>query len=244
MAPVAKTPGVRGPESGAASEPSERAGAAAARPRRAAARPRVYLAAVVDDSARRQGRPVVTTHAAIEQAAFRLFAERGFEGTTLDAIADEVGVGRRTLFRYYRSKNDIPWGRFDLTLARFRHLLADAPADEPLWRGVHRAVRAFNEFPPAADPTHVDRMRLILRTPALQAHSVLRYAEWRQVIAEHVAARTGTRPGDLLPQTVGQVSLALALAAYDVWLDDPARSLPDLVDAAMLTLRAHLDPGA
>src|SRR5262245_3567476 len=58
------------------------------------------------------GRPVVTSHAAIEEAAFRLFGERGFEGTTLDAIAREVGIGRRTLFRYFASKNDIPWGQF------------------------------------------------------------------------------------------------------------------------------------
>jgi len=54
------------------------------------------------------GRPEATSHAAIEQAAFRLFGDSGFDATTLDAIAAEVGVGRRTLFRYYASKNDIP----------------------------------------------------------------------------------------------------------------------------------------
>ena len=67
-----------------------------------------------------RGRPVATTHGEIEQAAFRLFAERGFERTTLDAIATETGIGRRTLFRYFESKNDIPWGRFDRTLDGFR----------------------------------------------------------------------------------------------------------------------------
>ncbi|CUR56267.1 Transcriptional regulator, TetR family [metagenome] len=186
-----------------------------------------------------QGRPVATNHSAIEEAAFRLFAERGFEGTTLDAIAAEVGVGRRTLFRYFDSKNDIPWGRFDLTLAAFRDLL-DSLDHLPIAEAVHRGVRAFNDFPPDASPHHADRMRLILETPTLQAHSVLRYAEWRAVIAAYVARRTGGEPTDLMPQTVGQVSLALALSAYTIWLEDTSSSLLELIDAAMAALRAHL----
>ena len=48
-----------------------------------------------------RGRPEVTTHAEIEQAAFMLFAQRGYAQTTLEAIAAEVGIGRRTLFRYF-----------------------------------------------------------------------------------------------------------------------------------------------
>jgi mycofactocin system transcriptional regulator len=188
-----------------------------------------------------RGRPGATSHAEIERVAFRLFAERGFAGTTLDAIATEVGVGRRTLFRYYRSKNDIPWGQFDRTLAGFRRILDEQPTDLPLHRAVHRAVVEFNRFPGDARPSHRERMRLILTTPELQAHSVLRYAEWRRVIAEHVAGRTAASPDDLLPRTVAQVSLALALAAYETWLDDPTVPLTELVDAAMSGLRSYLD---
>lgn len=183
---------------------------------------------------RSAGRPEATSHAEIERAAFRLFAERGFEQTTLDAIAAEVGVSRRTLFRYYRSKNDIPWGQFDLTLDHFRVLLDQQPTELPLWEAVHRAVRSFNEFPADAEPPHVERMRLILHTPALQSHSVLRYAQWRDAIAEHVAMRLDLAPTDQLPTLVGHVSLALAHAAYDAWLADPSASLPDLVSAQMV----------
>lgn len=116
----------------------------------------------------------MTSHAAIE-----LFNERGFEATTLEAIAQKVGVGRRTLFRYHRSKNDIPWGQFDRTLDEFRKLLAATPAHVPLLEAVGRGVVGFNRFAPEASPSHLERMRLILETPALQDHSVLRYAEWR-----------------------------------------------------------------
>jgi mycofactocin system transcriptional regulator len=198
----------------------------------------------IDGTARRgAGRPEVTSHAEIEAAAFRLFAERSFEQTTLDAIADEVGVSRRTLFNYYPSKNDIPWGQFDLTLDHFRTLLHDQPDDVPVWVAVHRAVRAFNEFPDDAQPPHVDRMRLILHTPALQSHSVLRYADWRRVIEEYVAERLDLAPGDVLPLLVGHVSLALAHAAYDRWLTDPSASLPDLVEEQMTALRDYLATG-
>lgn len=188
------------------------------------------------------GRPGVTSHAAIERVAFELFAERGFEATTLDDIAREVGVGKRTLFRYFASKNDIPWGQFDATLTAFRAILVGMPHDLPLHAAVHRAVVAFNDFPTDASPSHRDRMRLILQTPALQAHSALRYQDWRHVIAEYVAERTGTLPQGVHAQTVAHVSLAIALTAYDIWLADPASSLPHILDDSMAALIEHLPP--
>ena len=192
-----------------------------------------------------RGRPEATSHAAIEQAAFTLFAERGFARTTLDAIAEAVGVSRRTLFRYYQSKNDIPWGQFDRTLDHFRELLADQPDDLPVHQAIHRAVVEFNRFPADAHPPHRERMRLILTTPELQAHSVLRYAEWRQVIAEDVARRTRTHATDLVPQVAGHVSLAISLSAYEHWLAQASAGDEDrltIIDDAMSGLGAYLAP--
>jgi TetR/AcrR family transcriptional regulator, regulator of mycofactocin system len=197
---------------------------------------------VTEQAVRRgtRGRPEATTHAEIEQAAFALFRERGFARTTLEAIAEEVGVGRRTLFRYYQSKNDIPWGQFDRTLAGFRELLDGQPEDIPLHEAVHRAVVEFNHFPADAHPPHRERMALILTTPELQAHSVLRYGDWRRVIAEYVARRLDVRPDDLVPKLVGHVSLALALTAYEVWLADPGADLLAVLDEGMSELSSYL----
>lgn len=190
-----------------------------------------------------RGRPEVTSHAQIEQAAFTLFAQRGFARTTLQAIAEEVGVSRRTLFRYYQSKNDIPWGQFDRTLDHFRALLAGQGTDLPVHEAVHRAVVEFNRFPADAHPPHRERMRLILTTPELQAHSVLRYAEWREVIAAYVADRIGARPDDLVPQVAGHVSLAISLSAYEHWLTDTGASdLLEVLDHAMVGLKSYLKP--
>jgi hypothetical protein len=78
------------------------------------------------------------------------------------------------------------------------------------------------------------------RGVALQAHSALRYTEWRAVIADYVAARRGLDPDDLRPRTVAHVSLALALSAYDQWLKLPDASSGALLDQAMAALVAHL----
>lgn len=187
-----------------------------------------------------RGRPEATSHAEIEQAAFALFRARGFARTTLDVIATEVGVGRRTLFRYYQSKNDIPWGQFDRTLAGFRDILDSQPEDLPLHRAVHNAVVEFNRFPADARPPHRERMALILTTPELQAHSVLRYGDWRRVIAEYVGRRLGVPPDDLVPRLVGHVSLALALTAYEVWLADSGANLLAVLDEGMSELSSYV----
>ncbi len=186
------------------------------------------------------GRRPATDLGAIERAAFRLFAVRGFEETTVDAIAEAAGIGRRTLFRYYPSKNDIPWGQFEAGLAHLRAFLRATPLDIPVHRAVHQAVLDFNHLDEAAIPQHRERMRLLLTTPALQAHSALKYAAWRAVIADYTAERYGLSPHDLLPRTIGHVSLGMALSAYEQWLDTEDASLPTLLDAALTGLRHYL----
>lgn len=194
-----------------------------------------------DRSGAGAGRPESTSHAAIEQAAFELFSQHGFDGTTLDQIASAVGVNRRTLFRYYPSKADIPWGRFDQTLAEFDRMLRELPTDWPIDRAVLEGIVRFNDVPDDARPSHRSRMRLILDTPALQAHSALRYAQWRQVIAGFVAERRGTSPDALLPQVAGYAALGVALAAYEQWMRDETCELSDVLRRSMDELRAALE---
>jgi len=185
------------------------------------------------------GRPVVTSHSEIERVAFKLFAEKGFVGTTLDDIACVVGIGRRTLLRYYRSKNDIPWGQFDDTLDGFRDILHSFD-DRPLHEAVHLAVIEFNRFPEEAMAEHRTRMRLILTTPELQAHSVLRYADWRALIAEYVGNRTNSDPSALLPQMASHVALALSMAGYGEWLAHEDADLTTVLERTLSTLRDYL----
>ena len=184
------------------------------------------------------GRRRVTSRAELEQAAFALFAARGFDATTVDEIAAAAGIGRRTFFRYFPSKNDIPWGTFELELERMRVRLKACPPEVPLMDAIRLALIDFNRVAPGQVPLHRRRMELILGVPALFAHSTLRFTAWRQVIAEFVAERTGHRADDLAPQAIAHAILGVSVAAYERWLDDPAADLGLLLDEAMRQLGA------
>lgn len=184
----------------------------------------------------KQGRPAVTSREELELVALELFAERGFDSTTVDEVAEAAGIGRRTFFRYFASKNDVVWGDFEAALEHFRAELATIPADVPLMDGLREAVIAFNALPEGAEAQHRVRMAMVLHTPALQAHSTLRYAGWRAVVAEHVAQRRGQDPADFGPQLLAHQCLASCVAAYEEWLSSPEASLPRLLDEAFRSL--------
>jgi TetR/AcrR family transcriptional regulator, regulator of mycofactocin system len=188
--------------------------------------------------ARRAGRRPSTSRQELERLALELFATRGFDEASVDDIAAAAGIGRRTFFRYYPSKNDVVWGDFEHELDRMRQWLADCPAQVSLMDAIRGAVVAFNSYDPVTEASHRHRMSLILNTPALQAHSTLRYAEWRAVVAEFAARRLGQGPNDFLPRVIGYASLAAAIAAYEQWLLDEDSSLVALLDAAFRELSA------
>jgi mycofactocin system transcriptional regulator len=161
-----------------------------------------------------------------------LFATRGFENTTMDDLANALGIGRRTLFRYFPSKNDIVWGNFDAVLGRLRHHLDESPADEALVDSLTRAVVLSNRYePPELDELRI-RMTLITTVPALQAHSMVRYAAWRGVVADFAAQRLGQQPDDLVPLTMGHAALGMSMAAFVRWVENPTDDLENNLRAA------------
>ena len=178
----------------------------------------------------------MTSRAELERRALELFTARGFDATTVDDVAAAAGIGRRTFFRYFASKNDAVWGDFDHGLADLRAQLAGADPQQPLLEALREAVLAFNRFDPAEVPWHRERMALILTVTALQAHSTLRYAAWREVVADFAARRLGEPSHALLPQLVAHLCLGAALTAYEQWLADPGAELEPLLDQALAGL--------
>jgi mycofactocin system transcriptional regulator len=195
---------------------------------------------VAGDVQPRVGRRRSTTQDHITDVALDLFARRGFDEVSVDDVAQAAGIARRTLFRYYSSKNAIPWGDFDAYLDHMRDLLDAMPTDVPVSEALRSALLAFNSFDEAETAIHRKRMRLILETAALQAYSMTMYAGWRAVVAAFVARRVGGKAEDLMPQTVAWTMLGVALSAYGHWLADESRSLAQSLSDAFDTVSVGL----
>ncbi|MCV7260637.1 mycofactocin system transcriptional regulator [Mycobacterium shimoidei] len=189
----------------------------------------------------RVGRRRSTTPQHITDVALDLFASRGFAEVSVDDVAQAAGIARRTVFRYYASKNAIPWGDFDAHLQHLRELLDQLDPNMPLGKALRAALLAFNTFDESETLRHRQRMRVILQTAELQAYSMTMYAGWREVIAEFVARRTSTKLEDLLPQTVAWMMLGVALSAYEHWLDDDSVSLQQALGNAFDVVGGGLD---
>jgi mycofactocin system transcriptional regulator len=191
-----------------------------------------------------RGRPPSTTADEVSRVAFELFARQGFDETTMDDVAAALGVGRRTVFRYFASKNDLVWGDFDSVLRRLQDELDATDPRAPLTTALRDAVVASNSYPTELLPELRLRLTMITTVPALQAHSMLRYAEWREVVARFAARRLRRDPGHLVPQAIGHAALAASTSAFTHWVHHPDKDLRKLLRRSYDLLAAGFEEPA
>lgn len=91
-------------------------------------------AAVTQPSLRE--RKKVATRQAIRRAAYRLFAEQGYDATPVDRIAAEADVSPSTVFRYFPTKEDI------VLTDEFDDVMAEALRNRPVAESPLEALRA------------------------------------------------------------------------------------------------------
>ena len=87
------------------------------------------------------------TKAAIIDAALALFTERGFDATTMRAIAESAGVSLGNAYYYFRSKDELVQGFYDRTAVEHGERLPAvldgvvvAAVGVSLWRHQHPAA--------------------------------------------------------------------------------------------------------
>ena len=174
--------------------------------------------------------------------SLRLFSEVGFEDTTVERIAVEAGVSRRTFFRYFDSKADVLWHAFDGEVRALRAAFLAVPAELPLMDAIRQVVVGANRYRAEDVPELRTRMNLIGSIPALQASAAHHYDAWERAVTDFAAARLGQSPDSLYPLTIGRATLAACRSAYDCWVDRADADLTVYLDQALRALAAGFDP--
>ena len=192
----------------------------------------------------RRGRPRATSRHELQAIALRLFADNGFENTTIEQIAAEAGVSERTFFRYFTTKASVLWADFDTEVATIRAALAVVPDDVPMMDAIRGAVVAANHYHAEDVPEMRRRMSLIANEPGL---GVRRRRALRGLGARgQRVRRPPPRPARRIavPLAVGRTVLAACRAAYDRWSDRADNDLPTYLDAALTALASGFDPAS
>jgi AcrR family transcriptional regulator len=145
------------------------------------------------------------TREKIAGAALRLFAEQGYDRTTLAEIADAADVSPRTIFAYFESKEDILFCDDEASFAELERALADRPPDV----STIDALRAFIAAGNPSDDNARLRKKIIHTDEALRLAGRARFARAEELIAESVARDLGAGPGDIRP-TVAAASITAA----------------------------------
>src|ERR1700760_4449598 len=102
------------------------------------------------------GRWQANARGRLEQAALELYAEHGFEQTTVAEIAARAGLTERTFFRHFADKREVLFYGTE----RLRAVLARVVADAPPWASAMDLVGAAFEAAAAMMQENPERVRL------------------------------------------------------------------------------------
>ena len=178
----------------------------------------------------------------LERAALALFAERGFDATTVEEIAERAGLTTRTYFRHFADKREVLFRGTDAIPEQIASLLRDAPPslatiDTLVWGIEVMARRVFEDHRAALRI----RRAIVAAEPALQERELRKLAD----VAAAIATALRDRGLDELTAAIaGKLSTTISSTAIARWLEaDDERPLVEHVRQARAATVALALPG-
>jgi AcrR family transcriptional regulator len=184
---------------------------------------------------------------ALLDAAARVFADRGYGASSVDAVAAAAGFSKGAVYWHFAGKEDLFFalleGRVDSPLRQMMELLRTAPADQDM------AVEASRSFVEVLESRR-DLMlleneyrSLAIRDPKLRRRYARSRAELREALAGALEARVrhlGAPPLDTPPEQIATAFLALVHGLALERLLDPEAVPDDLLGETVALVYAGL----
>ncbi|SFW85530.1 TetR/AcrR family transcriptional regulator [Amycolatopsis australiensis] len=175
-------------------------------------------------------RKKAATRQSLHEAALRLAMERGLDGVTVEDIAGEVGVSRRTFSNYFANKEDAILHADRERTRELMSLVAGRPEAEGPWQALRAASGELYRAQAVPDRSWVAQLRLLRRHPSLLARQA-----GDQIALERDLAAVLLARGHGLDEELARLMTATFLAAVRTasvrWLEGAGEQpLPELVD--------------
>jgi AcrR family transcriptional regulator len=165
------------------------------------------------------------TRRTIVDVATRLFAEQGYDGTTLVQIADEADIAPSTFFSYFPSKVDIVFALFDAVVDSARERILERPEGED---ATHALLAWVEEDLHEVEAPYTEALRQIPRivaaVPELQAEERLRQARLEDVFAASYARDLGETADGMRSRVMATIALRALVDVWAAWYEQNADS--------------------
>jgi AcrR family transcriptional regulator len=176
------------------------------------------------------------------QAAFELFAERGFEQVTVAEIAERAGLTERTFFRYFADKREVLFAGSEEFQALFVSSVENAPESAAPIDAVAAALYAQAAMFMERVVGVRRRQAIIAAHPELRERELIKLATVAAAVAETLRRRGVGEPSASLAAEAG---MAVFRIAFEGWIADPARpDLAQLIRESLDELKAVAAGGA
>lgn len=186
--------------------------------------------------------PREPARARLVQAAFELFEEQGYDGTTVEDIAQRAGAGRSTFFRTFGSKEDVIFPDHEALLARIEERLrASAPGTRPV--GLTEAAQIpLRHYVGEGDLARA-RYALTRAVPALKAREISGLRAYQALFARVLREWWSDRPdGDLRAELVAAGIVTAHNHVLRSWLRGLTTTPERDLDAAVGLVLATASP--
>ena len=173
----------------------------------------------------------------LERAALELFAERGFEQTTVEEIANRAGLTKRTFFRHFSDKREVLFAGGDEFRAVFVDGLATAPAGaSPLEAVAASLDHVATVFFTGRRDFARRRQAVIVANPELQERELVKLASVAAALAGALRERGVGEPE---ASVTAEAAVAVFRVSFERWVgDEEPRELAELVRESLGALQA------
>ncbi len=187
-------------------------------------------------------RKKLKTRQRIEATALELFDAHGFDGTTVEAIADAAEISPRTFFHYFGTKEDVVLADYASRLERIVDQLQQQPASEPPWAALRASFLVVAADYDAERDSLIRRFSVIAATPSVYARSLQLQAGWEDAVAAALAERMSCRSSELQPRLLASCALSVIRSSLQHWIfTGQESSLPSLVETGFDQLAAGFE---